>query len=144
MASSLTVPAAPFRRILQAKLEGLENNDEIVQMRHHLSMRTGVSERILYRILKGEQENISFDNADGIVTGILGPMAWHEDETLSEIYRRVDMKRVDWAFPTSPVVEGELRMYAAEQVAEHGTIQAAAESIGIPVETLSRYLRRAA
>ena len=143
-ARKLTVPAEPFRRILAERIEGLEGNIEISKVRHALAQRTGIHERAIYRILNRGVETISFDNADRIVTSLLGPMAWHSNEELSEIYEEVDLRGVDWQFPTSERVRQGMRHLASEKVRELGTMGLAAEHIGVPAPTLSRYLRSAA
>jgi hypothetical protein len=93
-----TVPAAPFVEILNQRYRELvaaETSDP----RGALVHETGVAERIMRRILTGEQDTLSFDNADRIVTRLLGPMEWHTDPVLSEIYEAVDLAAMDRRYP---------------------------------------------
>lgn len=133
-----TVPAEPFRQILADRLERYEEA-EYPDPRKQLAKDSDIPPRILLRILDG-QKDISFDNADKIVTNILGPMAWHTSETLSAIYEGVNLRAVDWSHPTSRrVVEGMMAL--AEAVYEkHGTLHAASASIRVSPGALRRFL----
>lgn len=103
-ARKITVPAAPFRVILAQRLETItrnaEENDAPVSL---LAAETGLNIRFIHKVLSQGQENISFDNADRIVTHILGPMAWYTHEDLNAIYEAVDLGAVDRAFPVATV-----------------------------------------
>lgn len=96
--SAYTVPAAPFVRILEKRFDELVRA-EAVAPRETLLAETGIAERVMRRALTGEQDRISFDNADRIVTRLLGPMAWYTDPVLNEIYESVDMAAVDRRAP---------------------------------------------
>lgn len=130
------VPVGPFRQIIADAIEkGWEQED--------LSFLTGLSLRRLWGILN-EQECVSFDIADRIVTYILGPMAWHEDEELRRIYESVDLNPIDWSDPVSEKVADELRSIAAKFVRELGTSAKAAEALGISARMVGRYARASA
>lgn len=93
-----TVPAAPFVSILNRRYRELvaaETSDP----REALVRETGVSARVMRRVIAGEQDTLSFDNADRIVTRLLGPMEWRTDPVLSEIYEAVDLAAMDRRYP---------------------------------------------
>ena len=71
------VPAAPFVEIIREAVE--ETGDQKA-----VAARMGLSVKSLYRMRY--QNQISFDNADRIVTYLKGPMTWWEDPVLNEIY----------------------------------------------------------
>jgi hypothetical protein len=133
----------PFRKILADRLAEIEDNTEITDPKAQIAKEAGLSERLVRRILKGEQDTLSFDNADRIVTRVVGPMAWHEDEELSGIYESLDLTHLDWAFPVSETVAAELREIAVRFVKELGNSALAAEALGISVGTVGRYARQA-
>lgn len=93
-----TVPAAPFVAILNQRYRELVA-EEVLAPREALVSETGVAGRIMRRVLTGEQDTLSFDNADRIVTSLLGPMEWHTDPVLSEIYEAVDLAAMDRRYP---------------------------------------------
>jgi hypothetical protein len=132
----------PFRNILSARLDELRETEHILDPNAQLCEEVGIAERIVRRVLKGEQPTVSFDHADKIVTRILGPMAWHEDEELHRIYSSIDLTLLDWAFPVSDVVRGELQGTAVSFIKEMGTVMAA-RKLGISAGTISRYAREA-
>lgn len=80
---------APFRALLEERLARLETTDRINPVQS-LAQETGISYRRLFSILK-DQERMSFDTADKIVTRLKGPMLWHSDPTLVRIYRTVKL-----------------------------------------------------
>lgn len=94
------VDAAPFVAILEHRYEQLQEMG-VEAPRDTLIHETGISERNLYRLMYGGQKEMSFDNADRVVTRILGPMAWYSDPELNEIYVNVDLAAIDRAFPVS-------------------------------------------
>ena len=98
-----TVPAAPFVEILAGRLAQLEWA-EVDAPKDSLAEEAGVHRRLIYLLLRGKQEHLGFDNADRIVTNLVGPMAWWEDETLSEIYMSVDLEAVDKRWPVTEAV----------------------------------------
>lgn len=132
----------PFKRILSNRLEELQGVIDINDPAEQLVRESGLSQRMIQRIMKG-QEKISFDNADKVVTNILGPMAWHEDRELNAIYESVDLTLLDWSFPVSENVREELREVAVQTIEELGTVRAA-KKLGISAATASRYAREAA
>lgn len=132
--------AAPFRAILEKRLSEIQEIIDIPNPNEQLAQEAGISARSLLRI-RG-QKIISFDNADRIVTNILGPMAWHEDEELNQIYEAVDLTALDWSFPVSERVRQTFRETASRSIKKLGTV-GAAKTLGISVTTLSRYAREA-
>lgn len=97
------VPAAPFVGLLRDRLEELERPD-ISAPRQALVEDSGIHERLIYLLLHGKQDNISFDNADKIVTNLVGPMAWYSRPELYEVYSTVDLAYVDSRWPVSEAV----------------------------------------
>lgn len=82
------VLAAPIRRLLKDEVRSLsiQCDDPIPQM----SFRSGVSEKLIRRILHG-QKHVEFNTADAIITRIFGPMLWHEDGELKALYEGADL-----------------------------------------------------
>lgn len=98
-----TVPAAPFVEILAGRLVQLERAEEEAPILA-LAQEAGLTRKLVYLLLSGRQERIAFDNADRIVTNLVGPMAWHADPTLSEIYDSADLGYADRRWPVAQVV----------------------------------------
>lgn len=92
------VDAAPFKAILERRIEELERDPLCGDSSNQLAFELGVGTRTLYRFLNEVQE-MRFDTADRIVTRILGPMAWYTDEALHEIYMSTNLTAVDERFP---------------------------------------------
>jgi hypothetical protein len=93
-----TVPSEPFVAILKKRhLELVAAG--VPDPKETLVREAGIAERIMRRVLDGEQDTLSFDNADRIVTRLLGPMEWHTDPVLSEIYEAVDLAAMDRRYP---------------------------------------------
>jgi hypothetical protein len=135
------VEVAPFRQILIDAMEKRrEDYSDDPQVTEFIADKARISTRVLYRLLNEEQETLAFDKADGIVTGILGPMAWHEDETLSRIYQEADLRSLDWSDPVSPVVRRELASEASEAYQEEGTLKLTERRLGISRHSISRLL----
>lgn len=134
--------AEPFRAILADRLLELQQVVTISDPTEQLATESGLRPRMILRILRG-QERISFDNADRIVTNILGPMAWHEDDELRGIYNSVDLTTLDWSFPVSETVREQLRETALRFVKELGTSAKAAQALGVSVSAVGRYAREA-
>jgi hypothetical protein len=135
--------AEPFRSILNARLDELNEKEYVLDPNAQLCEEVGIGERIVRRLVRGEQPTVSFDHADKIVTKILGPMAWHEDEDLHQIYSSIDLTLLDWAFPVSETVKRELRETAVRFIKELGNSALAAQALGISVGTVGRYAREA-
>ena len=88
-----TVPAAPVRAVIERwyenhrdlrELEGpgsilLSNLAKVVQ-------ETGLSKAIILAVLSGRRKSVSWETADRIVLGLLGPDGWHVEPELSAIY----------------------------------------------------------
>lgn len=127
------LPVEPFRRILRSKLEQYEREHDATTATERLSIETGIPPRGIYRILE-EQKHVGFDAADRIVTRLRGPMAWHTDEELHEIYMSADMKSVDWITPTSDIVHQRHLAEVTEIFATEGSVSGAARVIGFSAE----------
>lgn len=131
--------AAPFRAILAKRLEEFRTLD-IPNPNAQLALDVGLSSRGLLRILNGQQEKVEFDTADRIVTRVLGPLAWHEDESLSEMYWTADLHSLDWAYPTSDVVLEEMGEIARLAYEEHGSLERGANALGVGATAFRRAL----
>lgn len=126
------LPGEPFKRILDSKIEeGWTATD--------LANRLNCTPRKLHNIMN-EGMGAAFDTADQIVTLLLGPMAWHEDAELNEIYRSVNLRKIDWAYPVSDGVRKKLSEVARSEIKKRGTLRAA-RNIGISSAALSRLAR---
>lgn len=88
------VPAEPFARIIKRRIEVLKKLDTVDPVQD-VSRETGVVEQIVYKLRRGNQKRISFNNADKIVTKLIGPMSWHTDPELNEIYLNTDLDKDD-------------------------------------------------
>lgn len=134
MRKNFHLPAAPFRAILMQHME--QNGVELLAV----ADRLGITSRSLYRITSHEQDFISFDLADLIVTTLLGPFSWHEDDELRALYMAADLRVIDWAHPVSETVRTRLGEAARMFVKRHGTISAASAALGLSQGSFSRYL----
>ena len=92
------VPAARFAQIIEARLEHYEGRGDEDPMSRVVE-ESRVAWKIIQRIREG-QSKIEFSTADRIVTycTAAGPMLWHSDEELHEIYMAVDL--IDWEHGT--------------------------------------------
>lgn len=143
MESMSFLDAEPFTAILEKRLAELQQIITISDPNTQLAHEVELGVRTILRLIKRQQVKISFDNADKIVTRILGPMAWYEDEELNRIYESVDLTMLDWAFPVSEKVKETLRETASKFVKELGTSAKAAQALGVSVGTIGRYAREA-
>lgn len=144
MNNHVVVPAEPFRRIIrQRALEVSTDNELRGEGIGIVSDELGVDPGRVYRILN-EQDSIAFDTADRIVSRFLGPFAWLQDPELNEIYESVNLRRLDWTYPTSEVVREKLTRVAVEAHAVHGSGRKVARALGVPEGAVKRLLREAA
>ena len=134
MKGNVLVPAAPFARIIEERLEQniLADVDDPVST---IASQVGVTARVIYSIKSG-QKSLEFDTADRIVTYLVGPMAWHEDDELHQIYMGADLNRLDWAAPPSEEVRAHQVRQAQELLDELMSMKDTAERLKIPIRTL--------
>lgn len=125
------VDVAPFRAIINRKIRELGQET--------VSEQTGLSIRGLRRI-QNEYASIQFDTADLIVTRLLGPMAWWEEEQLRRIYRTRKLRNVDWAYPVSDHVANRQYRILSFLRDRYGSIQIAAEKVRISKSMAGRIL----
>jgi hypothetical protein len=84
------VPAAPFAPLIEARIQDLSLRG-VQDPIEDVARETGVAQRIIWGVRNGSQQNLDFRNADKIVTKLAGPMLWHTDPVLNEIYLNVDL-----------------------------------------------------
>lgn len=105
----MQVPVAPFRQLIKDRIAAHDRQSfnhhgfrreetEALSGQQSVAAETGLTERQVYRVLH-ESETMEFATADKIVTHTVGPMAWHEDDELREIYESVDLAREDLVNP---------------------------------------------
>jgi hypothetical protein len=109
------VPAEPFRRIIEARVELLKDLD-YRDPNELVGQECGISRRILWNVRNGQQQNLSFRNADRVVTYLHpdGPFAWHTDAELNEIYLSVDLSQpppAEASREPRPITHGVRRGY---------------------------------
>ena len=84
------IPSAPILSLINEFWDSLGRDTD----REYIARRLGVSEDRIRRLF--EQENISFDLADKIVTNHpLGPMLWWQRDDLRKIYLSADLSRCE-------------------------------------------------
>lgn len=139
MKGNALVPVGPFRRILESRIvEACQIEDKTP--RQVVADRAGLNVRSVYRILSPETNGIEFDNADRIVTHLVGPMGWWDGGELEEIYLAADLKRIDWARPTSKKVAGKFRKEAMKALLEHGSVSEASRVLGVGKQAMTEIL----
>lgn len=132
MKYNVTVPAEPFARIVRDMIAAEEQLDGIAPVTA-ISKRIEFSARRVYALVNGELANIEFPTADRIVTYGPGPMAWHEDPELAEIYRNVNLRLLDWAEPVTDRIRTEQDKQIRKAYKQHGTYPATAAALGCSV-----------
>lgn len=131
MRQDAMVPVEPFRAILKRAM-----NEQQVD---EIAAQIGITPRAIYRICN-EQETIGFDLADRIVTYLEGPMSWFDRPSLNQVYRSVNFRRVDWAYPVSETVRESLAEKGRKALERCGTLAAASAELGVPHHTLVRVM----
>lgn len=133
------MPAAPFRRLLEKHSREVvpDGHDENLPGTSALADMCGLPQRRIWGILNG-QETIAFDVADKIVTRLVGPMLWWEDEELNEIYMSVDLRKLDFAYPVSDSVARKLQRLVNRAIELYGTRKAVALAFGISTGTVQK------
>lgn len=143
MRGRVGVPAAPFRKIIEdriAQLEAAEDEAPIQQ----ISFETGLAEITIYEIRSLRRKEVEFPTADTVVTKILGPMAWHSDPELREIYTSTDFVYMDLLFPLdNDVARAEANERILEAWDANVSKNAAAKALGIDHQTFSKRLKGA-
>ena len=87
------LPVEPIRNTINGWLE--RNN----YTQNDLSVRTGISERGVFRLLSGESKKITWEIADILITRTVGPLHWHTEPELREVYLAFDFARHDLVKP---------------------------------------------
>jgi transcriptional regulator with XRE-family HTH domain len=77
------IPADAFRRIIEERMDMGWSQAEIAH-------GAKVGKKLIYMLKSGKQRFITLDNADKIVTHLLGPMSWYSDHELNAIYMALD------------------------------------------------------
>jgi hypothetical protein len=105
------VPAGPFRRIIEERIEQLKEI-EILNPTEAVATDIGVTPRRIWALRDERQKTVEFRTADRIVTYLHpdGPFAWHNDPELNEIYMAVDLTE-----------ENDRRSRARTTTSFHGT-----------------------
>jgi hypothetical protein len=140
MRGNVKVPAAPIQRVLGQVCDQLVDSNSGRDITQEISDMTGVSSRVVMRILSGGQDFVEFDTADKLITRTVGPMAWFEDDDLREAYLSADLRRLDGTAPVSDVIGERIADEIREAYGRLGTYPAVAKSLGYARSTVAKVL----
>lgn len=127
-----SVPVAPFAKIVAARVL------ELGAVR--TAQAAGVDDGTILNILHRKKEHIHFDVADKIVTRLIGPMGWYEDEELQKVYLDADLRSVDWADPPSDEVRNRITRISMRALSLAGTLDAAGELLKVSKSAVKKYI----
>lgn len=139
------MPAAPFKRILEKHVREVTPNghcDDGLSGAKYLAQACGLPERRIWGILNG-QKSIAFHVADRIVTNLVGPMLWWEDEELNEIYMSVDLAYLDLTDPLTGAGSAEANRKFIVAFDENGSVKQAAAALGLDLASFTRRTKNA-
>lgn len=135
MRGGTLLPAEPIRDAIK---EWMRLNDVDQET---LARKVGMNSRSIWRFISGETTYITWLIADHLVTRTIGPLHWHTEPELRQIYFDVNLHRLDLV---EPLDNDGARAWARETIIDaydsNSTKSAAAKSLGMDCATYNRRL----